>query len=120
MSNVAKVHVVGRLTRDNEMKETDKGTTICENGIAVNGYNDHTSFFDFTIFGKRADSFAEYTNKGDLVYISGRLKQERWKNADDETRTKVAIIATDFSFLPNKHKEDAGEKKDEDTGAVPF
>jgi len=102
MNNVA---IIGRLTRDSEMKYANSGTAICEFSIAVNDrrkqgdqWVDDPSFFDVTLFGKQAEAIQRYLTKGKQVGVAGRLKQDRWEK-DGQRRSKVHIIAFDVTLL---------------------
>jgi len=112
MKDINSVVVVGRLTRDAELKYTPTGTAILDLSVAVNrsvkrgdGWEDEVSFFDATLFGKLAEGIAQYCTKGQQIGIQGSLRQERWEK-DGTTRTKVKIIADTVRLLGGKR--DAG------------
>jgi len=125
---------VGRLTRDPEIKRVNSGTAVAEIGLAVNRYytqdderKEEVSFFDVVIWGKRAETFVEYTEKGSEVLIDGYLKQDRWENDQGEKRSKIRVVCNNFQFLGGKSK--AGSKSQSETdpetsfddpGEVPF
>jgi single-strand DNA-binding protein len=105
------VTLSGNLTRDPELLTTASGVSIAKGGIAVNErrkvneeWIDVAHFFDFTMFGRRGELFAEKANKGDRVHILGRLEYQSWEK-DGEKRSKVAVIANEvegeFQFRPS-------------------
>ena len=100
--------LIGRLTRDVELKYLDNGTAVGKFGLAVDGYKDKTNFFDIQVWGKTAEHCAEYIGKGRLVGIAGELKQERWEK-DGQKRSKVIVNARNVKFLD--YKDDSGSTK---------
>ena len=112
MKDINSVVVVGRLTRDAELKYTPNGTAVLDLSVAVNrsvkrgdSWVDEASFFDVTLFGKLAEGVAQYCTKGQQIGIQGSLRQERWEK-DGATHTKVKIIADTVWLLGGKR--DAG------------
>jgi single-strand DNA-binding protein len=115
--DINSVTIVGRLTRDPEMKSTSGGNlSICELGVAVNGrrkdaqgeWQDDANFFDVTVFGNQADNCERYLAKGRPVAISGRLDWQSWEDKNGGgKRSKVVIIANTVQFLGSK-PDDAG------------
>jgi len=100
-------HVVllGRLTRDAELKYTANGQAVCKFSIAVNRrkkngdqWEDEANFFDIVLWGKQGESLQTYLVKGKMVGIDGELRQDRWQQ-DGQNRSKVEIIATYVQLL---------------------
>lgn len=109
MQNINHVIEFGRLTRDAELRYTNNGTAVMNFSIAVNDsmkkgdeWVDIAYFFDCVIFGKRAESLAQYMKKGAKVAISGKLKQEHW-DKDGQTHSKVSILAEDVELCGDSH-----------------
>lgn len=97
--------LVGRLTRDAELKYTNSGFAITNIGLAVNSskkdgdqWVEVANFFDVTLLGKRGESLNQYLTKGTRIAISGELKQERWEQ-DGQNRSKVIVQANDIQLL---------------------
>ena len=97
--------LVGRLTRDMELKTTNSGFSIGNISIAVNStkkdgdqWVEEVNFFDITLLGRRAESLQQYLNKGQQISVSGSLKQERWEQ-DGNKRSRVVIIANNIQLL---------------------
>lgn len=115
MSNDAnKTILIGRLTRDPEMRYTPAGAAVASFTLA-NGYSykqgdekkETTSFFDCVIWGKPAEIIVEYAKKGQQLYVEGRLSQRRWEDADGNKKSKVEVVVEKFQFLGGK-KEGSG------------
>ena len=99
------VFIVGRLTRDMELKYTSGGMAIGKFSLAVNRkkksgeqWVDEASFFDVTCFGKTAENLSQYMTKGKQVAVEGELHQNRWEQ-DGQSRSKVEINASNVQLL---------------------
>jgi len=108
MTDLNQVMLVGRLTRDAELKYTNSGYAILKFSIAVNrsvkkddSWQEEVSFFNAVIFGKRADSLAQYMLKGKQIGIAGELRQDRWEQ-DGQSRSRVEIVVNNLQFLGSK------------------
>lgn len=100
--SVNQVNVMGRLTRDPELKATTTGKMIAQFSVAVDRQgSEDTDFFDVVAWNKLAELVDQYTQKGSKVYISGRLQLDRWES-DGEKRSKISIIANDIVFLDSR------------------
>lgn len=99
------VSLVGRLTRDIEMRYTPNGLAVGRLALAVNrkvkkgdSWEAEASFFDVTLFGKMAEALDPYLTKGSRIAVSGELKQDRWES-QGQKHSKVVIIAQDIQLL---------------------
>lgn len=105
MADLNSVNIIGRLTRDAELKYTPGGMAIANFSIAVNRrrkngdqWVDEVSFFDVNVFGKTAESLKQYLLKGKQVGICGELRQDRWEK-DGQNHSRVYIVANDLQLL---------------------
>jgi len=103
------VLVVGRLTRDPELKTAGENQ-ICKFSIASNnGKEDKdVSYFDVTAWNKTAENINQYLKKGSQVLISGQLKQGRWTDKNGDKKSKVEINARQVQFLGAKSDSSGG------------
>lgn len=104
-SNLNVVVLIGRLTRDAELKYTNSGTAVTKFSLAVNRrrksgdqWIEEANFFDITIWGRMAESLTQYLVKGKEVAIEGELRQNRWEQ-DGQPRSKVEITANNVQLL---------------------
>lgn len=113
-----RVILMGNLTRDPESRQGKSGTTIVKAGIAVNermpdgqgGYKEEASFFDCVLFGKRAEAFTRFGQKGKSFLIEGKLRQSRWQDKESgQSRSKVEVIVDNWEFAGSK--SDQGQDK---------
>jgi single-strand DNA-binding protein len=108
------VQLVGRLTKDPELKNTTLGKALVEASLAINeSYTDSdgqkhdiTTFCDFQTWGKSAEALAKRAQKGEQLFVSGPLRQSNWK--DQETgkdRSKLFVKADSWQFVQYKATE---------------
>ena len=107
------VALVGRLTRDSELRYTQGGMAIARFSIAVNRrkrtadnrWEDEANFFDCAMFGKSAESLNQYLERGRQVSIIGELRQNRWEQ-DGQSRSKVEVVVNSLQLLssPSGHE----------------
>lgn len=101
--SVNQVVLLGRLTRDVEVRSTTTGKSIAELSLAVDRGNDEADFFDVTAWDKLAELLQQYTQKGSKVLVQGRIRQETWDDKETgKKRSKVVVVATDVTFLDAK------------------
>src|SRR3954447_20124159 len=107
--NINRVTVIGRLTRDAELRALASGSSVCSLRIACNGarktddgYVERPNFFDVSVFGAPADAVSAYTHKGSRIAIDGRLEWREWETADNERRQAVSIVADSVQFLDSR------------------
>jgi single-strand DNA-binding protein len=103
--------IFGRLTKDPELRALEgkeQITHVCNFTVAVNNYGDGTSFFNCSIFGKRAQVIEKFFKKGSRIIVSGRMEQQAYMK-DDEKRTAWGVKVDDFSFIDTKKESAASE-----------
>ena len=125
MSDLNKVMVIGRLTRDSEKNFTPNGTAVCKFNIAVpNGFGDSkkTAFVDITAWGKTAEFVNSYFSKGQEILIEGRLDFDQWEDKDTKAkRSKVYVTAERVSFVGGKENQAEAVKAEVDSDdTIPF
>ena len=105
MADINHVVLVGRLTRDAELKYTSSGIAVCNFAIAVNrrrktgdDWSEEASFFDVVLWGRQGEALNQYLVKGKQVAIDGELRQNRWEQ-DGQTRSKVEIVANNIQLI---------------------
>lgn len=103
--DINQVVLVGRLTRDAELRYSASGTAICNFSIAVNRrvkkgdqWSDEVSFFDLALFDKTAENLNKYLVKGAQVAVQGELRQERWEK-DGKTMSKLSVHVGNVQLL---------------------
>ncbi|NMV82390.1 MAG: single-stranded DNA-binding protein [Erysipelotrichia bacterium] len=114
---INRVVLVGRLTRDPELRRTANETAVASFTIAVDNRmkgpdgQKTASFIPCTVWGVSADNTAKYTRKGSLVGVEGRLNQRTYDRRDGTKATILEVICDSVQFLEPK-----GETRSEKAG----
>ena len=111
--SINQVILMGRLTRDPEMRTTTTGKTIASFSLAVDrgGQDDQADFFDITAWEKLGELVNQYLSKGRRCLVQGRLRQDSWDDKETgKKRSKVEVVATDVTFLDGPNG-DAGNSQ---------
>ena len=102
------VIIVGRLTRDAELKYTNSGAAITNISVAntkvrKNGdqWEEDTNFFEATLFGRQGEALNQYLQKGQQVSLTGELDYQSWEK-DGQKRSKVVIKVNNVQLLGGK------------------
>ena len=108
-----KVFLIGNLTRDPELTETNGGIKICRFAIAVNrNYTGSdgerkTDFFNVVAWRNLGETVARYARKGNKVAVSGTIELRNYEDSQGVKRTGVDIVAQDVEFLtPRGNSQD--------------
>ncbi|MFC1616240.1 single-stranded DNA-binding protein [Patescibacteria group bacterium] len=117
MRSVNKVILIGNLTRDPQMKQTQNGQTVTTFGIATNREwvtsdgesKKSTEFHEVVAWGKLAEICNTYLRKGKLVYLEGYLKTRSWEMENGEKKYRTEIVINDMIMLNKRSKEDDGD-----------
>lgn len=110
-----RVILMGRLTRDPELRTTQSGTTLCRIGIAVDrnfakqGQERQTDFFDITCWGQQAEFVSKYFNKGRMIHVEGRLQNDNYTDQNGNKVYRTSIIAERIDFCGDKRSDNGGQ-----------
>jgi len=104
---INRVVLVGRLTRDPELRALPSGTTVCSLRIACNELRrepggelqERPNYFDVNVYGASAEACARLVCRGSRVAVDGRLQWREWESRGNEPRQSVAIAADTVQFL---------------------
>jgi len=116
MSDINKVLIIGRLTRDIEIKTTNNGGFVGKFSLASNRkeksgdtWTEKPGFFDCVVFGKSAEILKQYTRKGSKLCVEGSLRWSSWEGSDGKKQSKTEIHVEGFQFLDAKPQGEQGE-----------
>ena len=108
------VVLVGRLTRDAELRYTNSGSAMAAISLAINTrrrrddqWVDEAHFFDAVVWGKTAESLSPYLTKGKQIGLEGELRQNRWEQ-DGQRRSKVEIFTRNIQLLGSRGGDGMG------------
>ena len=109
------VILVGRLTRDVDLRTTTGGTAVANFTLAVDrrqvkGREKETDFIDVVAWQKLAETCAQYIGKGRLVAVSGRLQIRPYEDKEGNRRKAAEVVADSVQFLDKpKEQETRGD-----------
>lgn len=126
-ADLNRVTLVGRLTRDPELRGS--GDSICALRLGVSGrrkvgdgWEDVSNFFDVTVFGRQAETAVKYLEKGRRIGVDGRLSWREWEASDGTKRQSVEVIANDIFFLDSPKDPESQPARATSAGSddIPF
>lgn len=114
MASLNKVILIGNITADPELKQTQGGTSVCSFNVAVNRYSKEpdakkVDFFTVVAWGPKAEFVSKYFKKGQAIVVVGRLENREWTDKQGNKRISTEIIAEEISFAGGK--ESSAETK---------
>jgi single-strand DNA-binding protein len=123
-NNINSVVLVGRLTRDPELRELSSGNSVCSLRLACNAfrrdadgeYHDRPNYFDVSVFGPQGENVERYMHKGSQIAVAGRLEWKEWEGADEARHQAVSVVADNVQFLgsPSGANGRGGEEREGD------
>jgi len=112
--NLNKVYIIGRLTRDVELRATPAGQPVASFGVATNRVwtnqagqkQEEVEYHNIVVWGRQAELANQYLGKGRLVMVEGRLRTRSWQNQAGEKRNRTEIIAERIQFGPRGQSQE--------------
>lgn len=117
-----KVVLVGRLTKDVELRTTPQGVSVCSFSIAVNRRFKNANgeyeadFINCVAWRQTAEFLSKYFSKGRMVGISGSIQTRSWEK-DGERRYATEVLAEEAYFVDSKSGEATASRQSDDTDA---
>src|SRR4029450_6050698 len=109
MSYYNKVVIMGRLTRDPELRYTPQGTAVSEIGVAINREftvgterRKETTSVDVTLWKPQAEVVCQYLKKGQPIFVEGRLSFDSWETPEGQKRSRLRVVAENFQFVGSR------------------
>lgn len=133
-----KTILMGRLTRDPELKFTQNGTPVVSFNIAVDrNYSGQsgdrqTDFIPITAWRKTAEFISQWFTKGQMIVVVGSVQSRNWEDKNGNKRTSIEVLADEVQFGESKKDRDNSQKNNasgnkidfeeisDDDGEVPF
>lgn len=110
-----KIFLIGNLTHDPELSETNSGISVCRFGLAVNRqYSSsdgkrETDFFQVTAWRGTGENVARYCKKGHKVAVVGSIQMRNYEDREGIKRTAADIVAQEVEFLTQRARDDDGQ-----------
>ena len=111
-----KVILIGNITADPELKQTQSGTSVCSFNIAINRYSKEpdakkVDFFTVVAWQAKAEFVSKYFKKGSGIVIVGRLENRDWTDKQGNKRISTEIIAEEISFAGGKESSSGAKSE---------
>ena len=109
-----KIFIMGRLTRDPELRRTQSGTAVTSFSLAVDrdfksqSGEKETDFIDVVAWRSTAEFVSKYFTKGRMAVVEGRLQIRDWKDKDGNNRRSAEVVADNIYFGDSKRDGAAG------------
>lgn len=126
MADLNKVILAGNLTRDPEVRHTPGGMAVADLRMAINRkYRDKNGkdqeevvYVSVTVWGRQAETSAQYLSKGSPVLVEGRLKLDEWEK-EGQKQSRLGVVAERVQFLSSGRGGSRGSSSDEFEDAAP-
>ena len=114
---INKAILMGRLTRDPELRHTDSGKAVCNFTVAIqNGYGDEksTDFINCVAWNKTAEFVDKYFAKGRMIIVVGRIQTRSWEGQNGKKNYTTEVVASEVSFGETKKSVEGGSAEAEE------
>ena len=116
LANLNRVFLIGRLTKDPDIRQTTNGTPVANFTIAINRrfrspngeIKEETTYIGIVAWQKLAELCRQYLTKGRAVLVEGKLQNRSWETEDGQKRSTVEVRADRIEFLEREPRGDAG------------
>lgn len=106
---INKAILMGRLTRDPELRHTGSGTAVCSFSIAINsgnGESQTTDYINCVAWNKTGEFVSKYFTKGRMIIVVGRITTRSWEGQNGKKNYATEVVATEVGFGESKRAED--------------
>lgn len=124
MANLNQVFLIGRLTRDPELRYVPSGKAVANLGLATSRVfttqagerREEVCFVRIVVWGKQAENCSQYLNKGSQIFVEGRLQSRSWEAEDGAKRSTLEVVARRIQFLDKVGKPSEGKEVNREEG----
>lgn len=114
---INKVILMGRLTKDPELRYTGTQKPVCSFTVAVNnghGEEKHTDFINCVAWNKTAEFISKYFAKGKMIILAGRIGTRAWDGADGKKRYASEVVVSEAAFGESKKEDNSSASEPEE------
>ena len=120
-----KVFLIGRLSRDPELRHTTSGTAVCQINVAISrpvsqGREPETDFINVVVWNKQAENVAKYLAKGRQIAIEGRIQTRNYDNNEGKRTYVTEVIASNVEFLGSANDNNRSANNNVSVDENPF
>lgn len=112
------VTMIGRLTKEPELRRTGNGTACCSFSLAVKRprAKDTTDFHDFVAWQQSAEYLCQYGHKGDIVAVTGYLTTRGWEDREGNKRKAIEVTCDSIELLSSKRESSSAQAQNTSHG----
>ncbi len=119
------ISIIGRLTKDPEVRKTTTGRSVCTFTIAnerpKNSQGEkEVDFLEVVAWNSSADFVGNYFKKGSPILVTGRVQTKTWKDKEGNNRQSWNIVTNTVEFVPTSKKQDEATEYIPTEGELPF
>ena len=103
--------VLGRLVRNPDLRYTKENKPVTLINVAINNSKDDTTFLTITLFGKTAETVGKYCKKGNLIAVTGMIRNNNWEDKDGNKHYDYQFIGNRIQFLTTNKEALKKEEK---------
>lgn len=106
--------IIGRIGQELDMKITETNKKVVEFSIADTekyGEQEVTTWLNCVAWEGKAETLAKYVHKGDMIYLDGKIRNQKYKTKEGQERFRTYLLVENFTLLPNVRKEKKEEEK---------
>jgi single-strand DNA-binding protein len=116
-SNINRVVLTGRLTRDPELRSFPSGMSVCSLRVAFSTrkkdqttgeWGEKSNFVDVSVWGRQGENVAQYMTKGRQIAIDGRLEWREWEDGNGQKRQTIEVVADNVEFIGGRDEGQGG------------
>ena len=113
-----KVNLIGRLTKDPDLRYTQAGKGVASFTLAVNRFkkDDGTDFIKCTCWGTTAENLVKYQGKGSQIAVSGRIRTGSYNDKDGKKVYTTEVVAEEIEYLGSKKDNQSNNDSNQDYG----
>lgn len=104
--------IIGRIGKELELRVTNSNKKVVEFSIAdtekING-EDITTWMNCIAWEGKAETLCKYVKKGDMIYLEGKIRNQKYTNKEGQERTKTFLLINNFTLLPNAREKQENE-----------
>ena len=112
--------LVGRITKDLELRYTTNNKAVVNIPLAINNGKDDTTFIDIVVYGNVAEMTCKYCKKGDLIGAQATIKNNNWTDKDGKKHYDYKFMGYKVTFLSTKKEEDNSQEEQPSKSNDPF
>lgn len=103
-----KIILIGRITKDLELRHTTTGKQVCDFTLAVNRDKDNADFINCVVWNNQAENLCKYQGKGSQIAVVGELRVDKYE-VNEERRYKTYVFVNNIEFLQSKNAQNNEE-----------